>query len=122
MREIKFRAWDKQGVRMFEVDGLSFLNQYITDESGQHTFKFNQCYLMQYTGLKDINGKEIYEGDIVRFKDFHDIIVAEVVWHNEGQWDYKPKDWIMGYHAPMVGGNIEVIGNIKENPGLLEKE
>ena len=149
-REIRFRAWDKQDRRMFKVDGLSFLNQYITDEQGQHTFKFNQCYLMEYTGLTDRNGKEIYEGDIVsrfgqdvngeKIESRHPICFGS--YDNGESYD----DWVGGngwylgqelfFRADKrePGGcesevtdlidptDFEIIGNIYENPELMLRE
>lgn len=61
MREIKFRAWDKEQAKMkkdFRFDEFNDVNDYFAD---------NDFVFMQYTGLKDKDGKEIYEGDIVRF-------------------------------------------------------
>ena len=61
MREIKFRAWDKEQAKIkkdFRFDEFNDVNDYFAD---------NDFVFMQYTGLKDKDGKEIYEGDIVKF-------------------------------------------------------
>lgn len=117
-REIKFRAWD--------LDCKEMLYK-VTVESGA-----NSEYLMQYTGLKDKNGKEIYEGDILRVKDgWGNDTVHEVKWGNpnelERNWypafDLEPSwdEEFNSFSAIFGGGDaeIEVIGNIYENPDLL---
>jgi len=104
-REIKFRAWINE--KMWHFD--------IKESAGYVWHKGN---LMQYTGLKDKNGKEIYEGDIVReWKT-----IRQVSWHK------KKAKWILFYHnvmgamsmTPTAIKNCEVVGNIYENPDQLK--
>ena len=114
-REIKFRAWDKKEKKMI-FDGLE-------DET---IFSFpyrdlsNNLILMQFTGLLDKNGKEIYEGDIVNYdnKSFHNGLNGLVEWVGSGFYIAK--------HIPIFKivekfKDFEVIGNIYENPELLKK-
>lgn len=80
-----------------------------------------QYVLCQYTDLKDKNGKEIYEGDVVG--GTHDYL-DEVIWSNErGQWmldnGINPDDTLWEIHRD---NDIEIIGNIHENPELMEKK
>lgn len=115
MREIKFRAWIKKDKRMEHcIDVNPF---YIGDCDRMH-WKHEEVELMQYTGLKDKNGKEIYQGDIVKESNSKGIIAYEYCFFGIA-W-IANKDFYnnaLKYHS----STIEVIGNIYENPDLLEE-
>jgi hypothetical protein len=103
MRPIKFRAWDKLNENIFIPDLLEINNGALPNDPG------SPLIYMQYTGLKDKNGKEIYEGDIIN--DMGNAVRYEVVW--EGScWRYLNQ---------VVRDNqfSEIIGNIYENPELI---
>ena len=126
MREIKFRAWDKQEKRMFDVLGISWYDGVIFESyadagvewySKEIKHNISDCILMQYTGLKDKNGKEIYEGDIVRDQDgnLYQVKYAKYYIYPFGAiFPHRPKEIVNEYEC-------EVIGNIYENPELLEE-
>jgi uncharacterized phage protein (TIGR01671 family) len=119
MREIKFRAWNISKKEMFYY-GLSNHGDFLPNINiyGKLTFlgtDYNdECYLMQYTGLKDKNGKEIYEGDILRVEGA-DNPINKVYWGELG-WEL---DRITLFTAREY--RKEVIGNIYENPELLKE-
>jgi len=122
-REIKFRAWDKENKKMLvQSPYMSFHLFHITPNG--HVYKqgkIQDYILLQYTGLKDKNGKEIYEGDIVRFFDIpygqddvdfiEDIVVVQF---EKGRFHKADRCWRDFKNAG------EVIGNIYENTELLE--
>jgi len=118
MREIKFRAWcDVNGMTdcfCIHSSGLfAYSNtDWVMDEE--------KPILMQYTGLKDKNGKEIYEGDVLIHHYYHENGV--VIWHTgQSRWaleyfeDKKTQELF-----PIDKNNFEVIGNIYENPELMK--
>jgi hypothetical protein len=159
MREIKFRAWDKEksvmvtdgtydhsngwdGESCLELKlGLSGnLSGYSQDDGGKNglwehdaDLRPGRMVLMQYTGLRDKNNKEIYEGDVVRMRgDIREIVFGKIGY--DGSWngltgfgfkdslDSHTNDPYMEmcyYDSP---GEIEIIGNIYQNPELLSEK
>jgi len=118
-REIKFRAWDKNRKLMVSDENLSRLNQVWETEKfktpiGEGVNLGISLELMQYTGLKDKNGKEIYEGDIL--EDKYDNVGAVEFSHARFSWPHGV-DW---GEIEVEWDEIEVIGNIYENPELLK--
>lgn len=121
-REIKFRAWyyDEdwpEFSHMMFVCSIDFVQQKAKIGILENIHKFNQIKLMQYTGKKDKNGVEIYEGDIVRYAEFN----CPVLWSKDLMWCIDINN---GYGEEMLTAyfdyELEVIGNIYENPELLE--
>ncbi len=113
MRKIKFRAWDKKNKKF--VNGKDVSEDRIPTKSTKQGFKLMTSFvLMQYTGLKDKNGKEIYEGDIVNYHKSD--IEGNVVTFKYGMF-YLINDSL---HHYFCSGNLEVIGNIYENKELLQ--
>lgn len=128
MREIKFRAWDKDGKEMIEANGFYQKADPKISGNGLHLSDFlginkdgtigkehENIVLMQYTGLKDKNGVEIYEGDLLENNGNKP---AEVRFKNGCYFagNYNTELWTF------AGGNKEVIGNIYENPELVERK
>jgi uncharacterized phage protein (TIGR01671 family) len=114
MREIKFRAWDNFNKRMLGPFGpfrwhdeydLLYLEGTLDVPAGDN------LNFMQFTGLKDKNGKEIYEGDILYVPAFGN---HEMKW-DDGQYVC----YVRGVNQAMAG-QCEVIGNIYENPDKLD--
>ena len=116
MREIKFRAWSKAMKQMYDMKGIKKLGR---SENKEYV-------LLQYTGLKDKNGKEIYEGDILHFfrREKRTECRAEVC-YGRGGWVARQIDGFGdGFGLAMWAcdeKNSEIIGNIYKNPELLKR-
>lgn len=135
MREIKFRAWDKEEKQMGNVLGFylqenGWVDIEVLEERDDSDMKDKEyddvewrarlkyVDLMQYTGLKDKNGKKIYEGDILQIGSE---LVETVTWVDETTWnaDKCPVNgWVN--HESIYKQKPEIIGNIYSNPELLK--
>lgn len=119
MRELKFRVWSEEDKEYRTDCKLRYL---FTSPTGIPSTVYNdegdRFDIEQYTGLKDKNGKEIYEGDIVQIDD-HILGDFEVLWHNLG-WTIRRS---VGFETLSVhkSEDIVVVGNIHENYELLEE-
>lgn len=119
-REIKFRAYVRDEGRLLNVNLIDFDNEYVRvwDEYGEdeEEWLFKDCELMQYTGLKDMYGRDIYEGDVVEFEVSLTRTKAEV--------KYSRNQFIVSMNSVMPRSLdlylVKIIGNKFENPELLE--
>lgn len=150
-REIKFRAWDSINSKWLlgydypNLGGFSMMGEVMAFGEWQHvlaSFKiedWDKIILMQFTGLKDKNGKEIYEGDVIRITAGHPTWTKsnfKVVFF-EGAFSLCCMDGMSGRDKPCsfinysdlcvengynedLSSYVEVIGNIYENPELLQ--
>lgn len=124
MNNLKFRAWDKTTKKMSKVTAIDFSTKpfrVFYKAYGNENYFNQDAILMQSTELFDKNGKEIFEGDIVR--NTHTGSVGRVHWcvHNTGFFYYVEKDK-KDYTVFRAKYNLEVIGNIYENKELLEND
>ena len=129
-REIKFRAWLKEDKKIVNIETIDFSEksiQYLEKNEFINAYllrrvSFDDVELMQYTGLKDKNGKEIYEGDILFFRDENMKYI--VVWQDTA-FIIKSIE-IRKYLEKMCWLDdteicCEIVGNIYENKKLLEE-
>ena len=144
MREIKFRAWDKLNKEMFNVESINFQERKVYRDIVSYR-NFNDIELMQYTGMKDVTEKEIYEGDVVKLihtgieisadrledlKRFVGIIKYEngifkivkteksLIESKYFEMEQKKVSEIFIYSKLY---DLEVVGNIYENPELIKE-
>jgi uncharacterized phage protein (TIGR01671 family) len=153
MREIKFRAWDSKEKIMSYVTDIKWEDLDSSDDPSEEEIigkngvgkmdvatqkiawihpGFGKDALMQYTGFKDCNGKEIYEGDVVKDVEERgghhfeppeiEVLIGKVEFQEDGSWwikDIFNNDDLQLFEC---AGHCEVVGNIYENKDLLKDE
>lgn len=126
MREIKFRAWDKTRKQIFKVTNIDLLRERVEIWVSliATVLRFSEIELMQYTGLKDKNSVEIYEGDILKNEKGYIGYVAFLKQESGYVVVLKNSDYRLGHrntgeHYKVAQGH-EVIGNKFDNPELLD--
>lgn len=119
----RFRVWDKELQTMLDVSLIDFKKGVLVGEHwefGETNFmSFDEIVLMQSTGLFDRNGKEIFEGDVLTSQNYP--VKGVVEFRTDlGLWVHYLKGYSYFEYLGNVAGSKEIIGNIYENPELLE--
>jgi hypothetical protein len=138
MKSIKFRAWHYEDRKMYFLETIDMYSRLITvtkkneyDQECSAYCRFSEVEIMQYTGVTDKNGNSIYEGDILKLdrdellknlepEDVSDDTLIQVVAFEDGAFTARSRS---GIKWGSVGGMFEygeIIGNIYENPELLQ--
>ena len=118
MREIKFRCWDGKNMHFnqFMISAYGNINK-VEPAIEFHSWKNEDWILMQYTGIKDREGKDIYEGDIIKVK------IGDAEYTRTVKFDSTRP--YLGFHESgmlLCNSNeyFEIIGNVYENPDIFK--
>ena len=127
MKEFKMKAWLKKENKMVSIIGIDLNYQYIRYTDDGNLFKddykiaeFKDIELLQFTGVKDKAGQEVYEADVIKFNDGIDDIYGLI------SYDDEDAVYCVSYenvteHLLNMAGDFEIVGNIFENPDLHEQ-
>ena len=127
MKEFKMKAWLKKENKMVSIIGIDLNYQYIRYTDDGNLFKddykiaeYKDIELLQFTGVKDKAGQEVYEADVIKFNDGIDDIYGLI------SYDDEDAVYCVSYenvteHLSNMAGDFEIVGNIFENPNLHEQ-
>ena len=127
MKELKIKAWLKKEKKMVSIIGIDFNYEYIRYTEDDNLFnsdykvaEFKDIELLQFTGLKDNGGQELYEADVIKFNDGVDDIYGLISYDDE-DGTYRVSYENVTEHLSNMAGDFEIVGNIFENPDLHEQ-
>ena len=127
MKEFKIKAWLKKENKMVAIIGIDLNYQYIRYTDDGNLFKddykiaeFKDIELLQFTGVKDKAGQELYEADVIKFNDGIDDIYGLISYDDE-DGSYRVSYENITEHLSNLEGDFEIVGNIFENPDLHEQ-
>ncbi|WP_339123958.1 YopX family protein [Fusobacterium nucleatum] len=127
MKELKIKAWLKKEKKMVSIIGIDFNYEYIKYTEDDNLFNenyktaaFKNIELLQFTGLKDNGGQELYEADVIKFNDGIDDIYGLISYDDE-DGTYRVSYENITEHLSEREGDFEIVGNIFENPDLHEQ-
>lgn len=127
MKELKIKAWLKKENKMVSIIGIDFNYEYIRYTEDDNLFnenyktaEFKNIELLQFTGLKDNGGQELYEADVIKFNDGIDDIYGLISYDDE-DGSYRVSYENITEHLSEREGDFEIVGNIFENPDLHEQ-
>ncbi|EUB15662.1 YopX family protein [Fusobacterium sp. CM22] len=127
MKEFKMKAWLKKEKKMVAIIGIDFNYEYIryTEDdnlfnSDYKTAEFKDIELLQFSGVKDKAGQELYEADVIKFNDGIDDIYGLISYDDE-DGAYRVSYENITEHLLEREGDFEIVGNIFENPDLHEQ-
>lgn len=127
MKKFKMKAWLKKEKKMVAIIGIDFNYEYIRYTEDDNLFnenyktaEFKNIELLQFTGLKDNGGQELYEADVIKFNDGIDDIYGLISYDDE-DGTYRVSYENITEHLSEREGDFEIVGNIFENPQLHEQ-
>ena len=127
MKEFKMKAWLKKEKKMVAIIGIDFNYEYIRYTEDDNLFnenyktaEFKNIELLQFTGLKDNGGQELYEADVIKFNDGIDDIYGLISYDDEDA-TYRVSYENITEHLSDLEEDFEIVGNIFENPDLHEQ-
>ena len=127
MKKFKMKAWLMKEKKMVSIIGIDFNYEYIRYTEDDNLFnenyktaEFKNIELLQFTGLKDNGGQELYEADVIKFNDGIDDIYGLISYDDEDAVYCVSYENVIE-HLSNMEGDFEIVGNIFENPQLHEQ-